>query len=98
MMYTYFATKQWSSDGPEEYEVWKYVPKPKNPSIFWTTDDLYDQTSIRGKRLKDVIAKLSFLHPGLKYRKKFETFGDPEWVITFYTDDENMGKKKKEVE
>jgi hypothetical protein len=93
MKYVYLVSKHWSSDEfREQYETWEILPRPKNPGLFFTEDDLYRERDIKGNRLKDVIAKLSFLHPGLKYKKKFETFGDPEWVITFYTDDEVIKK------
>jgi hypothetical protein len=90
--YIYLVSKQYA-DGSEQYETWEIVPKPKYPSIFWTVDDQYQQRNIVGKRLKDVIAQLSVLHPGCRMTKKFETYGDPEWVITFLSEDEKVVEK-----
>jgi hypothetical protein len=91
MKYMYLVSKQWSSEGPEQYETWEVLPRPKVPSLFWTEDDQYHQMDkITGARLKDVIAKLSALHPGMNYTKKFDRYGEPEWVITFFSEDEKV--------
>ena len=80
MKATYFVSKQSETFGKDYYEVWKWIDKV---GYFGNYDDHFDRTNIREARLKDVIAKLSALHPNCEMTKKFDRHGEPEWVVTF---------------